>query len=324
MKPSIVCYKKLPVELKQKLEKRFAVTAFDAINNDNFPEFLTSLEHAEGLIGAGLPLDRDLLQRAPRLRAVSTISAGYDNVDVEALTERRIPLMHTPGALTDTVADAIMALVLACGRRIVNAAERVKAGEWTGSVDENWFGTDVHHKTMGIIGLGRIGSALAQRAHFGFDMKIIYHTRTRNAEAEDRFNAIYMDLDKLMSTADYVCLILPLSPQTHHLISAEKLAQMKPDAYFINAGRGSVVDENALIEALSQGKIAGAGLDVFEQEPLPVDSPLLSMPNVVAIPHIGSATFEARYAMAKSAVDNLIAAMTDSINGNCVNPQVIR
>lgn len=258
MKPSIVCYKKLPDELKQKLEKRFTVTAFDAVNDDNFPEFLAALEHAEGLIGSGLTLDRALLQRAPRLRAVSTISAGYDNFDVEALTEKNPADAH-PGALTDTVADTIMALVLASGRRIVNVAERVKAGEWQDSVDESWFGVDVHHKTMGIIGMGRIGSALAQRARFGFNMKIVYHTRTRNAEAEDRFDAIYMDLDKLMSTADYVCLILPLSPQTYHLIDAEKLALMKPDAYFINAGRGPVVDEAALIEALQQKKLPEPG-----------------------------------------------------------------
>ncbi|MBK5143660.1 glyoxylate/hydroxypyruvate reductase GhrB [Budviciaceae bacterium BWR-B9] len=324
MKPSIVSYKKLPEDLQDKLEQRFSVTSFDSITNENRADFIKALSKAEGIIGANETIDRKLLEQAPVLRAVSTISAGFDNFDVDALTERKIPLMHTPGALTETVADTIMALVLTTGRRILNVAERVKAGEWKGSVGESWFGTDIHHKTMGIIGMGRIGTALAQRAHFGFGMKIVYNTRNRNPEAENRFDAIHMELDKLLSVADYVCLILPLNPQTRHLINAERFALMKPSAFFINAGRGPVVDEAALIEALQQGTIAGAGLDVFEKEPLPKDSPLLSMPNVVAIPHIGSATFEARYAMAASAVDNLIAAMTDSIDGNCVNPQVIR
>ncbi|SUB80923.1 Glyoxylate/hydroxypyruvate reductase B [Pragia fontium] len=323
MKPSIVAYKALPSELLDKLKKRFTVTSFDNVDDNNRAEFIQALQHAEGMIGSGLNVDSALLDHAPKLRAISTISAGYDNFDVNTLTERKIVLMHTPDALTDTVADTIMALVLASARRIVNVAERVKAGEWTTSVDESWFGCDVHHKTMGIIGLGRIGSALAQRAHFGFGMKIVYNTRSRNTEAEDRFNAIHMELDKLLATADFVCLILPLNDQTHHLINAERLALMKPSAFFINAGRGPVVDEAALIHALKKGKIAGAGLDVFEKEPIAPDSPLLSMPNVVAVPHIGSATFEARYAMAETAVNNLLAAMSDSIEGNCVNHQIL-
>lgn len=324
MKPPIVSYKALPSELLDKLKKRFTVTSFDSINDNNRAEFIQALSQAEGMIGASINVDKSLLDHAPKLRAISTISAGYDNFDVDILTERKITLMHTPGALTDTVADTIMSLVLASARRIVNVAERVKAGEWTTNVDESWFGTDVHHKTMGIIGLGRIGTALAQRAHFGFNMKIVYNTRTRNTEAEDRFNAIHMDLEKLLTASDFVCLILPLNKETHHLINTERLALMKPTAFFINAGRGPVVDEKALINALQDGKIAGAGLDVFEQEPISPDSPLLSMPNVVAVPHIGSATFEARYAMAETAVNNLIAAMTDSVEENCVNPQVLK
>ncbi|MDR0807284.1 MAG: glyoxylate/hydroxypyruvate reductase GhrB [Enterobacteriaceae bacterium] len=323
MKPSIIAYKALPSELLDKLKAHFTVTAFDTINNHNHTEFIHALKHAEGMVGAGLNVDKYLLDLAPKLRAISTISAGYDNFDVDALTARKIALMHTPDALTDTVADTIMALVLASARRIVNVAERVKAGEWVASIDKGWFGCDVHHKTMGIIGLGRIGSALAQRAHFGFGMNIIYNTRKRNMTAEARFNAVYMELDQLLAAADFVCLILPLNSETHHLINAERFAQMKASAFFINAGRGAVVDESALIHALQNKQIAGAGLDVFEQEPVSPDSPLLSMPNVVAVPHIGSATFEARYAMAETAVNNLIIALTGSIKGNCVNPQVL-
>ncbi|HGE8969525.1 TPA: NAD(P)-dependent oxidoreductase, partial [Salmonella enterica subsp. enterica] len=173
----------------------------------------------------------------------------------------------------------------------------------------------------GIVGMGRIGMALAQRAHFGFTMPVLYHARRRHQEAEDRFNARYCDLDTLLQEADFVCVILPLTAETRHLFGATQFARMKSSAIFINAGRGPVVDENALIAALQNGEIYAAGLDVFEQEPLSVDSPLLNMSNVVAVPHIGSATHETRYNMMACAVDNLIDALQGKIEKNCVNPQ---
>ncbi|CDL35529.1 2-ketoaldonate reductase, broad specificity [Enterobacter hormaechei] len=230
--------------------------------------------------------------------------------------------MHTPHALTETVADTLMALVLSTARRVVEVAERVKAGEWSKSIGPDWFGVDVHGKTLGIVGMGRIGLALAQRAHFGFNMPILYNARRHHSEAEERFNALYCELDTLLREADFVCLILPLTDETRHLIGKAAFEKMKKSAIFINAGRGPVVDEKALIEALQNGEIHAAGLDVFEQEPLPVDSPLLTMPNVVALPHIGSATHETRYNMAATAVDNLIAALGGKVNKNCVNPQI--
>lgn len=294
MKPLVITYKTLPANLQAKLERHFSVTTFDAVTDQNRPAFIKALGEAQGMIGSGLIVDKALLDHAPKLKAVSTISAGYDNFDVDSLIQRKIVLMHTPGALTETVADMIMALVLSTARRIVNVADRVKSGEWTSSVDESWFGCDVHHKTMGIVGMGRIGMALAQRAHFGFGMNIIYNTRRRNLDAEQRFSAVHYQLASLLAESDFVCMILPLNDQTHHLMNAERFAQMKPSAFFINAGRGPVVDEAAMIDALQHKIIAGAGLDVFEQEPISVNSPLLAMPNVVAIPHIGSATFEAR------------------------------
>ncbi len=216
------------------------------------------------------------------LRATSTISVGYDNFDVEALNARKVLLMHTPTVLTETVADTVMALVLSTSRRVVEVANRVKAGEWTKSIGPDWFGSDVHHKTLGIVGMGRIGMAPAQRAHAGFGMPILYNARDRHPQAEERFNARYCDLDTLLQEADFVCLILPLTAETHHLFNAEKFAKMKPSAIFINAGRGPVVDEKALISALQKGQIHAAGLDVFEQEPLAKESPLLTLPNVVA------------------------------------------
>ncbi|HBU95956.1 MAG TPA: glyoxylate/hydroxypyruvate reductase GhrB, partial [Leclercia adecarboxylata] len=276
---------------------------------------------AVGLLGSSEKVDAALLEKMPKLRATSTISVGYDNFDVDALNARNVLLMHTPTVLTETVADTLMALVLSSARRVVEVAERVKAGEWTKSIGPDWFGTDVHGKTLGIVGMGRIGLALAQRAHFGFNMPILYNARRQHKEAEERFNARYCELDTLLQEADFVCLILPLTDETHHLMGKAQFEKMKKSAIFINAGRGPVVDEQALIAALKNGEIHAAGLDVFEQEPLPASSELLKLPNVVALPHIGSATHETRYNMAACAVDNLIDALQGKVDKNCVNPQ---
>lgn len=324
MKPSIVLYKKLPAALRERLEHHFTVHAFNGLNPDNADEFKQALQQAEGIIGSGGKVDEAFLQQAPKLRAASTVSVGYDNFDVDALNARNIVLMHTPTVLTETVADTIMSLVLATARRVVEVAERVKAGEWQGSIGPDWFGVDVHHKTLGVLGMGRIGLALAQRAHFGFGMPILYNARRPHQEAEQRFGARHCDLDTLLAESDFVCITLPLTEQTFHLIGRDQLAKMKQSGILINAGRGPVVDEQALIEALQNGTIHAAGLDVFEKEPLPVSSPLLKMPNVVALPHIGSATHETRYGMAECAVDNLIAALTGTVTENCVNPQVLK
>jgi len=323
MKPSVLLYKTLPADLRARLDQHFTVTTFDGLNADNRDDYVKALQQVEGVIGSGSPLDAELIAQATRLRAVSTISVGYDHIDVDALTAKGALLMHTPHALTETVADTLMALMLATARRVVEVAERVKAGEWQSGIGSDWYGVDVHHKTIGILGMGRIGLALAQRAHFGFGMPVLYHNRRRHPEAEQRFNARYCDLDTLLTEADFVCIILPNTPETFHLIGKEQLEKMKSSAILINAGRGTVVDENALIAALEAGTIHGAGLDVFEQEPLPRSSALLNMANVVALPHIGSATHETRYNMAACAVDNLIAALSGNVTENCVNPEVL-
>lgn len=324
MKPSIILYKTLPDHLMKRLENHFTVNHVDDISPATVAANAQWFASAEGLLGAGGMVDEPLLMQMPKLRAASTISAGYDNFNVSALNAHKVLLMHTPTALTETVADTAMTLILMSARRALEVAERVKAGEWQSSVDANWFGIDVHHKTIGIIGMGRIGFALAQRAHFGFNMPILYNARRHNKEAEERFNAQHCDLDTLLSQADFVCILLPLTEETHHLIGAEQLAKMKSSAVLINVGRGPVVDEQALIKALQEGKIHAAGLDVFEQEPLAVDSALLKMPNVVALPHIGSATHETRANMAECAVDNLIAALVGKVEHNAVNPEVLK
>ncbi|MFW0764762.1 glyoxylate/hydroxypyruvate reductase GhrB [Trabulsiella odontotermitis] len=322
MKPSVILYKTLPDDLLQRLEDHFTVTQMKNLRPETVEQHAEAFAHAVGLLGSSEKVDAALLEKMPALRATSTVSVGYDNFDVDALNARKILLMHTPTALTETVADTLMTLVLSTARRVVEVAERVKAGEWTKSIGPDWYGVDVHHKTLGIVGMGRIGMALAQRAHFGFNMPILYNARRHHDAAETRFNARYCDLDTLLQEADFVCLILPLTDETRHLFGAEQFKKMKRSAIFINAGRGPVVDEPALIAALQQGEIHAAGLDVFEKEPLPVDSPLLSLPNVVALPHIGSATHETRYNMAATAVDNLIDALNGKVDKNCVNPQV--
>ncbi|ATA26066.1 bifunctional glyoxylate/hydroxypyruvate reductase B [Brenneria goodwinii] len=320
MKPSVILYKNIPDDLRSRLDQHFTVTELDDFPSEDHP----ALAQAEGIIGSGGKVDKAFLQRSPRLRAASTISVGYDNFDVAALNEKGVILMHTPTVLTETVADTVLALMLSSARRVVEVAERVKAGEWQEGIGSDWYGSDVHHKTIGILGMGRIGLAVAQRAHLGFSMPVLYNARHHHPEAETRFNARYCDLDSLLAEADFLCITLPLTAETHNLIGREQLAKMKPSAILINIGRGAVVDESALIDALTNGTIHAAGLDVFAKEPLSVDSPLLRLPNVVALPHIGSATHETRYAMAACAVDNLIAALNGQVKENCVNPQVLK
>ena len=322
MKPSVILYKKLPDDLEQRLDALFTVTRVPNLSEETVQQHAAEFAQAAGLLGAGGKVDAALLDKMPALRVASTVSVGYDNFDVDALTARKVVLMHTPTVLTETVADTLMALVLSTARRVVEVAERVKAGEWQKSIGPDWYGTDVHHKTIGIVGMGRIGMALAQRAHAGFGMPVLYNARRHHTEAEERFGARYCELDALLEEADFVCLILPLTDETRHLFGAEQFKKMKSSAIFINAGRGPVVDEEALIAALKSGEIHAAGLDVFEQEPLPHASELLTLPNVVALPHIGSATHETRYNMAADAVNNLINALDGKVEKNCVNPQV--
>jgi len=321
MKPNIVLYRKIPDDLFARLQEQCQVTFFDGINADNRAAFIKALAEAEGVIGTGVKFTDELMAAAPKLKAASTITVGYDDFDVAKLSERGVALMHTPGVLTETTADTIFTLVLCAARRITELAEKVKNGEWQSSIGPDWYGSNVHGKTIGILGMGRIGYAVAKRAHFGFDMNVIYYNRSAKLEAEQQLNARRCSLDEVLKEADFVCNVLPLMPETRHIINRDSLAKMKPSAFFINGGRGASVDEAALVEALKSGVIKGAGLDVFEKEPLPVNSELLTLPNVVALPHIGSATHETRYDMSKLAVENLLAALNGDLTKNCVNPK---
>lgn len=318
MKPRIVAYKPLPDDVLAYLREHA-----DVVQADGPAALADALGDAHGAIGASLKVTPQMLDRAPKLKAWSTISVGYDNFDVADLTRRGIVLAHTPDVLTESTADTVFSLILASARRVVELAEWVKAGHWHRSIGPDLYGTDVQGKTLGIVGLGRIGGAVARRAVLGFRMQVLYTNRSAHAEAETQYGARRVTLDELLAQSDFVCLQVPLSPETHHLIGAAEFTKMKRGAILINASRGPVVDEAALIDALRVGTIRGAGLDVFEKEPLPADSPLLRMNNVVALPHIGSATHETRHAMARCAAENLVGALAGTLRTNLVNPDAL-
>ncbi|MDD0995365.1 D-glycerate dehydrogenase [Pseudomonas sp. TNT2022 ID1044] len=320
MKKQVVLYKKLSAPLMARLHEQAEVTLIESLDAEGLAKLRDALPRAQGLLGASLKLDARLLDLAPSLEAIASVSVGVDNYDIDYLTERRILLSNTPDVLTETTADTGFALILATARRVVELANMVRDGQWTRNIGPAYFGSDVHGKTLGIIGMGRIGEALAQRGHFGFGMPVIYHSHSPKPAIEQRFNAQYRSLDELLQQADFVCLTLPLTAETEGLIGERQFALMRPETIFINISRGKVVDEASLIKALSERQIRAAGLDVFEREPLNHDSPLLQLNNVVATPHIGSATHETREAMAKCAVDNLLAALAGERPVNLVNP----
>ncbi|WLG53625.1 D-glycerate dehydrogenase [Pseudomonas sp. FP1742] len=319
MKKQVVLYKKLSPLLMARLHEHTEVTLIDSLDAEGLAKLRQALPRAQGLLGASLKLDAGLLDLAPNLEAIASVSVGVDNYDIDYLTERRILLSNTPDVLTETTADTGFALILATARRVVELANMVRAGQWNRNIGPAHFGSDVHGKTLGIIGMGRIGEALAQRGHFGFGMPVVYHSHSPKPAVEQRFNAQYLSLTELLQQADFICLTLPLTAETEKLIGAREFALMRPQSIFINISRGKVVDEAALIEALQQNRIRAAGLDVFEREPLRPDSPLLQLNNVVATPHIGSATHETREAMATCAVENLLAALAGQRPANLVN-----
>ena len=261
-----------------------------------------------------------MFARASRLRLVALTSVGFDMVDVAAATARGIVVTNTPDVLTETVADLTFALILAVARRVGETERWFRAGRWqTPGVSP--MGRDVHHATLGILGLGRIGAAVAERAR-GFRMRVLYADSVRREALEKECGYRFVGLDSLLRESDFVTLHVPLLPETTRMIGAAQLALMKPTAYLINAARGAVVDERALIAALQKGQIAGAGLDVYEMEPPEPSNPLLTMENVVTLPHIGSATDATRQAMVDLAIDNLLAVLQGGRPLTPVNPEV--
>lgn len=310
-KKTVIVYQRaLKPELREKLDRECHVLDFSQTQNlTQDAEFKKALSRAHGLIGSSVTLSPELLEQAPNLEVVSSISVGVDNYDIDYLSKRGVVLCHTPDVLTETTADTAFLLILASARRAVEMAEMVRKGEWTGGIAEPHFGVDVQGKKLGIIGMGRIGAAIARRGKFGFNMAVSYHNRSRHEDFEQELGADWKELDDLLRDSDFVCVTVPLSDATRHMFGKREFELMGEDTIFVNIARGGVVDEPAMIEALKTGTIRAAGLDVFDTEPLPGDSPLAHMDNVVALPHIGSATHETRYAMAELAVDNALAVL---------------
>lgn len=282
-------------------------------------QILEKVPEAEGLLCMVTDrIDDALMDRAPRLRMIANFGVGYDNIDVPAATARGIWVSNTPGVLTDATADLTFALILAVARRIVEGDRKMRAGEFKCWAPRLFLGVDVSGKTLGIIGLGQIGKAVARRAR-GFNMPVVYHNRRRiDPSQEQELGATYVDRKTLLARSDFVTLHVTLSPQTRHLIGNEELALMKPSAFLINASRGPVVDEQALFEALQSRTIAGAGLDVYEHEP-EMTPGLAALENAVLLPHMGSATVETRTRMAFMAAENLLAGLAGKTPPNCLN-----
>jgi glyoxylate reductase len=286
-------------------------------------ELLRGVKGAEALLCMVTErIDEELLSHAPRLKIVANMAVGYDNVDVPALTHRRIVLTNTPGVLTETTADLTFALILGIARRISEGERLVRAGLWRSWSPFSFLGHDVHHRTLGILGLGRIGTEVAKRAQ-GFDMRILYTNRSRNREAEERFGCVPVDLTTLLRESDFLSVHVPLTPETRRLLSMPQFKQMKPTAFLVNVARGPIVDPQALYLALRGGMIAGAALDVTDPEPIPADDPLLTLDNCLIVPHVGSASIATRTRMATLAAENIVAFLSGRRPPTPVNPEVL-
>lgn len=267
-------------------------------------------------------VDERLMDAAPSLRVISNLAVGYDNIDVGAATDRGIAVTNTPGVLTEATADFTFALLMAAARRVLEADGAVRNGDWITWEPEFLLGRDVHGSVLGIVGMGRIGQAVARRAR-GFDMRILYAGVHRNRRAEEELDAEWVGLSTLLGSSDFISVHVPLTPDTCGLLGLCQLQMVKPGAVLINTSRGGVVDEEALVETLRDGPLAAAGLDVFTEEPLPTDHPLTRLDNVVLAPHLGSASVQARDAMARTASSNLVSVLNGERPQHVVNLEVL-
>jgi len=325
MKPKLFMTRKIPERGLKKIKEHFEVDLWPEEAPPPKEVIIERVKDVDALVPLLTdPIDAEVMDSAPKLRIISQYAVGYDNIDVNAATKRGIYVTNTPGVLTETVADFTMALMMAIARRVVEADKYIRQGKWKVGWHPLYFlGTDLYGATLGIVGLGRIGSAVARRAK-GFDMKILYYDVVRREDLEKELGAKFVDLDTLLKESDFVTLHVPLTPKTKDLIGERELKLMKPTAYLINTSRGKVIDEKALIKALKEGWIAGAALDVFYQEPTPPDNPLLELNNVVVAPHIASASLETRSRMAEIVAENLIAFKEGKKPPTLVNPDVMK
>jgi len=320
-KPEVFLAHSVPERVLNYLEEHCTYQIWDQQKNLKREDLKEILKSVDGALLTGHSADADLVKDSERLKVISTATVGYDNFDAQGLASENVLLTHTPYVLDETVADLLFGLILSGSRRIAELHSQIQAGNWDRSTSQAaLYGQDVYEKTLGIVGMGRIGEKIAHRAKEGFGMKILYHNRSNRPKAEERYNAEKVELDDLLTRSDVVVLMVPLTEETTHLINKEALQKMKKTALLVNGARGPVIDEQALIEALQNNDIFGAALDVFETEPLPKDHPFLHLRNVTLTPHIGSATAATREAMAMRAVKNLVAGAKGDTPMDVVKP----
>lgn len=307
MKPLLYATRRLPKEAIEMLSPYFEVSCWDSEETPVPREVLKrEIENVDALYCLITDtIDAPLLEKAKNIKVISTLSVGFNHIDIEAAKVKNIAVTNTPGILTDTTADLTFALLMATARRIPEASEQLRNNEWKSWSIFGLTGRDIHHTTLGIIGFGAIGQAVAKRAK-GFDMNVIYYNRSRKYEAEKTLGAAYQEFDELLKASDFVCILIPYSAETKDLITARELKLMKKTAVLINTARGGIVNEDDLYDALVNGNIYAAGLDVFAEEPINPAHKLLTLPNLVALPHIGSSTVDTRLGMCKLAAQNLI------------------
>ena len=324
MKPKIFVTRRLPPAAMDLLDRNFQMECNPHDRVLARDELLNSIQGKDGLLPLLTdPIDGEAMDACGKqLRIIANYAVGYNNIDLKAATARKIAVTNTPGVLTDTTADLAMALILAVARRLVEADQYARKGKYEGWAPLLLLGTDVHKKTLGLLGFGRIGYAVAKRAR-GFDMRVLYHDRVRaTPEMEESVNAHYVDRETLLRESDFLSIHVPLLPETRRFMGSGEFSLMKPTAFVINTSRGEVVHEEALVEALKEKRIAGAGLDVFENEP-EIHPGLTRMNNVVLLPHVGSGSLETRTKMGLMAAENLIAFFKGSRPPNCLNPEVL-
>lgn len=309
MKKKVVIFSSIMAEIEHKLQQHFEVLKINPKLGDVDQQIRDAVVDAHGMIGVGRKLGAAQLQGARQLEIISSVSVGYDNYDLAYLKQQGIKLAHTPHVLTETTADTAFSLLMSAARRVVELDQWTRAGQWTRTVSSQEFGMDIHAKTLGIIGLGHIGAAVARRGFYGFNMQVLYHGRAEKPEVANALNAEFVSLEQLLTRSDFVVVAVDLNAQTKHLLGAEQFALLQKHAVLVNISRGAVLDEAALFTALAQKQFFAAGLDVYAREPLS-DSPLFELGNVVLTPHIGSATQQTRQAMNQLAYDNLYRQLT--------------
>lgn len=313
MKAKVFISKAIPKEVEEYIAGHCQYKIWQGTDPITDEELLDNAQGVHGIMAPHAKVNQELLDKAPDLKIISNIAVGYENFNIEFMKENKIMGTHTPGVLDETVADLAFGLILATARKISYLDRYTKNGNWHIIDDNEFLGADINNKTLGIIGMGRIGQKIAKRAALGFDMKILYNNRSRKEDFEKAYGASYCEMDELLKSSDFVLLMLPYTKETDKMIGKKEFDLMKETGFFINTSRGKIVNERELIDALENKSIAGAGLDVYENEPLSMDNPLLKMDNVVTTPHIGSATKETRFDMAMKAAVNLVMGLNDEV-----------